>query len=318
MNTEMETQTFGIEVETAERSQAEVASAIATHMNARITDPAAPRWTTHYAGGSYNTTEVVMPDGRRWKCMSDASIRSNNGKAAEVVTPILKGTADLEMAQEVIRAVREAGAKVNPSCGIHIHIGVGTWELRQIQNLAKLVFSNEDLLVAALQVQQQRLDRYCQKITPERIQALSRARTMEELNQAWYGYRNTNPTHYDGTRYHGLNLHNIWFRGTVEFRYFEATLHAGKIKAYVHFALALAAKAKGARSAQAKRRPFNQASAKYDFRCWLLRLGLIGDEFKTARLHLLDAMPGDAAFKGGRPAAPAPEAVEPRPFASAA
>jgi len=33
----------------------------------------------------------------------------------------------------------------------------------------------------------------------------------------------------------------------------------------------------------------------------LLHLGLIGDEFKTARLHLMKNMPGDAAFKNGRP-----------------
>jgi hypothetical protein len=35
---------------------------------------------------------------------------------------------------------------------------------------------------------------------------------------------------------------------------------------------------------------------------FLLRLGLIGDEFKTARKHLLAPLPGDSAFKRGRPA----------------
>jgi len=32
-------------------------------------------------------------------------------------------------------------------------------------------------------------------------------------------------------------------------------------------------------------------------------LNLIGDEFKTARKHLLAALPGDSAFKRGRPQA---------------
>ncbi|HRV29961.1 MAG TPA: virulence associated protein, partial [Spirochaetia bacterium] len=36
---------------------------------------------------------------------------------------------------------------------------------------------------------------------------------------------------------------------------------------------------------------------KYTFRTWLLRLGLIGDEFKTARLHLLDHLEGCIAWK---------------------
>jgi hypothetical protein len=42
---------------------------------------------------------------------------------------------------------------------------------------------------------------------------------------------------------------------------------------------------------------------KYTFRCWLLRLGLIGDEFKTARLHLLANLEGDTAWRNGRGAA---------------
>jgi hypothetical protein len=44
----------------------------------------------------------------------------------------------------------------------------------------------------------------------------------------------------------------------------------------------------------------NPATAKYDFRVVLLRLGLIGDEFKTARLHLTKALAGSAAWKHER------------------
>lgn len=42
------------------------------------------------------------------------------------------------------------------------------------------------------------------------------------------------------------------------------------------------------------------STSKYDFRCFLLRLGLIGPEFKTARLHLLANLSGSAAWKGER------------------
>jgi len=87
----------------------------------------------------------------------------------------------------------------------------------------------------------------------------------------------------------------------VEFRWFEATLHAGRIKAYLQFCLAVAAKALNGRAASSRKRDFDPQSAKYDFRVFLLHLGLIGDEFKTARKHLMANMPGDAAFKNGRP-----------------
>ncbi len=40
---------------------------------------------------------------------------------------------------------------------------------------------------------------------------------------------------------------------------------------------------------------------KYDFRCFLLRLGFIGDEYKTARKILLRNLTGSSAWKGGAP-----------------
>jgi len=129
----------------------------------------------------------------------------------------------------------------------------------------------------------------------------SRPKTREQMNRIWYGYHNHHPQHYDQTRYHGVNLHNVWYRGNVEFRWFQATLHAGKVKAAVQFVLAIAAKALNSRGASSRKREFDPASAKYDFRVFLLHLGLIGDEFKSARKHLLNAMPGDAAWKNGRP-----------------
>nr|MCU0659848.1 VrlE [Polyangiaceae bacterium] len=91
--------------------------------------------------------------------------------------------------------------------------------------------------------------------------------------------------------------------------------------AYVQLVLALAAKGLSAKSASSKRRDFNPATAKYDFRVLLLGLGLIGDEFKTARLHLTKHLAGSAAWKGERrdrrastPPAPADPADE-RPAA---
>lgn len=44
------------------------------------------------------------------------------------------------------------------------------------------------------------------------------------------------------------------------------------------------------------------ANDKYAFRCFLLRLGFIGDEYKTARKILLHNLTGNTAFRNGRPA----------------
>jgi len=163
--------------------------------------------------------------------------------------------------------------------------------------------------VSSLGVTGRRLRRYCRPTRDDFIRAIERRRprTRDQLNRLWYGHRNAEPAHYDSTRYHLLNLHSVWYRGTIEIRAFGGTLHAGKIKAYIQFCLALAAKAINAKAASSKKRRANGRSDKYDFRVFLLHLGLIGDEFKTCRKHLLANLAGSAAWKNGRPTQPTAE-----------
>lgn len=101
--------------------------------------------------------------------------------------------------------------------------------------------------------------------------------------------------HYDNSRYHALNLHSVFSKGTIEFRLFNSTLHAGEVKSYIQLCLAISHQALVQRGAsRAKTHPENE---KYTFRTWLLRLGMIGDEFKTARQHLLKNLEGNIAWR---------------------
>lgn len=293
---------FGIEIETVKRTREQVAFAIksATGGEAR-----------YVGGGAYDPWQVTMPDGRVWNVVGDGSLTNvPQHLRAEVVSPVL-GYADLETLQAVVRAVRACGAKTDDKCGIHIHVDATPFDGRKLCLLAKIVYKQEPLILSALGVAQERLNRYTKPVSPELIRQIEtrRPRTKEQLNRVWYGHHNGAPQHYDSTRYHGVNLHSVWYRGTVEFRWFEATLHAGKVKAYVQFVLAVAAKALNGRAASSRKRTLNPQSARYDFRVFLLRLGFIGEEFRTARKHLLERMTGDSAFKRGRPE-PAADAVE--------
>ena len=84
-------------------------------------------------------------------------------------------------------------------------------------------------------------------------------------------------------------------KGTIEFRLFNSTLHAGEIKAYIQLCLAISHQAlTQQRAFQTRTVPENE---KYTFRGWLLRLGMIGEEFKTARLHLLKNLEGNIAWR---------------------
>ena len=286
---------FGIEIETVGQPRGTVAQAIQMVVGGIIqTEPYG------YNGKAYFITDL---QGRKWSVVHDGSLTSVPAHLrAEVVSPVLT-YADLEQLQQVVRSIRTFRAKVDSKCGIHIHVDAAPFDAKQLCNLAKLVYKQEPLILHALGISAARLSSYTKPIDPTFIARLEqqRPKTKDDLNRLWYGHSNHNPTHYDQTRYHGVNLHNVWYRGTVEFRWFEATLHAGKVKSYVQLCLAIAAKALNARSAASAKRAFDPASAKYDFRVFLLRLGMIGDEFKTARKFLLEPMPGNAAWKRGRP-----------------
>ena len=118
---------------------------------------------------------------------------------------------------------------------------------------------------------------------------------MEEVEELWYNGRGSRYHHYDISRYHALNLHSVFSKGTIEFRMFNSTLHAGEVKAYIQLCLAISHQALVQRGAsRIKTQPENE---KYTFRTWLLRLGLIGDEFKTARQHLLKNLEGNIAWR---------------------
>ena len=284
---------FGIEIETVGETRKEVARAIKRVTGGSIIET---------GDDTYDTWEVIDDRSRIWKIMADSSLSNTPfNLQAEIVSPILRYN-DIEQLQEIIRSVRKTGTDVDHQCGIHIHIEAAPFDGRTLSNLTKIFYKQEPLIYKALGIQPHREACYTKRVRHDLIDKIksSKPKTKDDLKPLWYGEANPHIYHYHNSRYAGLNLHNVWFRGTVEFRLFEATLHAGKVKAYLQFCLALAAKALNSKSAPSKQRVFNPESAKYDFRVFLLGLGLIGDEFKTARLHLLSQLSGDSAFKRGR------------------
>jgi hypothetical protein len=127
-------------------------------------------------------------------------------------------------------------------------------------------------------------------------------KTMDQIADIWYdGYYENRNSHYHHSRYHFCQLHSLFNgHGTIEFRGFNSAdkngfIHAGRIRAYIQLSLAMSHQA--LIQSRANPRVTVSTNEKYTFRTFLLRLGLIGDEFKTARKHLLDKLEGNIAWK---------------------
>lgn len=290
-------QRFGIEIEMTGITREKAAEVTAEYFGTR----------THYVGTYYDTYAAIDSQGRQWKFMSDASItaqkkedgqRVSAGKEyrTEMVSPICTYE-DIVPIQEIIRKLKEYGAITNKSCGIHVHIDASPFDAKKLRNISNIMAAKEDLIYKALNVSVDRQHRWCRPVDQRFLEELNRRRpaSMRDVERIWYDGPSRSYEHYDDSRYHCLNLHSVFQKGTVEFRLFNGTLHAGKIKAYIQFCLAIGAQALN--QSCASRQKTQTTNEKYTFRTWLLRLGLNGDEFATARQHLLANLDGCIAWR---------------------
>lgn len=265
--------------------------------------------------GAYDTYLVSDPQGRQWKFMYDSSIRperkvSSTSRIAlsendseykvEMVSPILLYREDIKTLQKLVRRLAKAGAITNEKCGIHIHLDGAPHTPRSLRNFINLIASRNDLFYKALQVPEERM-RYCKELDRWLVEKMNRAkpRTFKRIENIWYeGYEQQRTAHYHDSRYHFLNLHSF-FHGhhTVELRGFNSTMHAGKVRAYIVFALAMNYQALTQKSAQYRK--VQSDNERFAMRVYLVRIGLSGDEFKNCRMHLYEHLDGNAAWRYG-------------------
>ena len=299
----MKAQTIGVEVEMNEITRRAAAKLAATFFGTGRFEDTGDR-------NGYCTWSAWDAQGREWKFQRDSSISGPDSQKCELVTPILRYE-DIELLQELIRQLRHAGAKSDATrgCGVHIHIGLDGHTARTLRNLTNIMAAHEGQLTKAIGIGAWRQERYCRMVDRDYLRTvnLRKPASMDQLADIWYesqGCRHGRTQHYNPSRYHMLNLHATFTKGTIEFRLFEfkapteerlGGLHDGELKAYIQLCLAMSELAKEVKYASPE--PQQTENEKYAFRCWMLRLGFIGDEFKTAREILLRNMEGNSAWR---------------------
>lgn len=292
----LKNQLFGVEVEMTGITREKAARLVAEILG---TTP------SHPESNCYHTRTIADQAARKWKIMRDSSIEAirNDGTSepldeyrVEFVTPPLNYS-DIELLQNIIRKLRENGAKAHSSCGIHIHVDGANHTAVSLRRLVNFMTARQDLIYEALQIGD-RESNWCHKLNKTLLDAMKKDKnlTKEKAEEIWYSRANDgycggiDHQHYNATRYHGVNLHSFFTKGTVEFRLFNSTLHAGKIKAYIQFCLAVSA---WAITSQEKIVFRSMDGYTPEQKVTIMRnilthrLGLYGDEFKTCRLHLM-------------------------------
>ena len=291
-------QYFGCEIELTGINRATAAQTLANLFGTRA----------EHSGGGYDAYRVKDLDGKEWKIVRDSSIHPECRRRSvligetykvELNSPKLEYS-EMEKLQEVVRSLRRAGGIVNDSCGMHVHVDASKHTPQSLKNVLSIMYSKEDILFKALQVNESRASRWCQKVREPMLQKARKlsseeTKNLTQLEAIWYEGDNGSTEHYNWTRYYALNLHSVFYRGTVEFRCFNSTLHAGRAAAYVNLCLAISAQAIAQRSTVMRKTQSDNEL--FTFRVWLVRLGLNGPEFKHTRDHLLANLDGDRAWR---------------------
>lgn len=296
-------QRFGVEVEFTGITREMAAKAVQEVVGGTISGP---------RRDAYYTRTIKDSQRRTWKVMRDSSISPKmNVESAnpdeyrvEFVTPPLKYE-DIETLQNIIRKFKEIGGVPHSSCGIHIHIDGANHTATSLRRMVNFMLSRQEIIYEALNIGA-RKDRWCRPICKKLYDTMKKESnlTKDKAEQIWYSEANdnywggVNHNHYNETRYHALNLHSFFSKGTVEFRLFNSTLHAGRIKAYIQFCLAMSAWAIESNDKIVFRSVSGySADKKVTLMYHILtnRLGLYGDEFKTCRLHMMKQLKENAA-----------------------
>lgn len=168
---------------------------------------------------SYNHT--TRP---HWKFVSDSSILGLNAK--ELVSPVLQGKSGLTEFRKACKALRISNAKVNKTCGVHVHLDANDYSVENFKTLLKNQYIIEAQIDKMMPSSRRgNANRYCQGFRRNSkttfFQKIDNCQTVRELSNIFR------------TRYFKLNLQSFQRHGTVEFRQHGASTNFLKIKNWI-------------------------------------------------------------------------------------
>ena len=194
----------------------------------------------------YIGCEIEAENGSREQVIDNLNYRyginedGSLSNGTEITTPPLQLNDFEDGVKHACKAMDEAGFAITRSCGLHIHLDASDFkdDYEKITNLFKVFYAIEPIIYASLP-SSRRGNTYCKPLSydykfTEVHKKLKPSTWDKKIYKSSYPDKNT---HYNDIRYHGLNLHSIFYRGTVEFRYHSGTLNPDKIINWTNFLL---------------------------------------------------------------------------------
>jgi len=173
------------------------------------------------------------PAYQAWSFVLDDTIKGAGG--SELVSPVLSGLRGLAQVYRALLLLQEfPEILVNETCGFHVHHGVErtVYGNRELFQLLRIISIFEGYIYQLLP-EERRQAETCRPLEVDLYDWYRREgcdQPIPRVRSLWYSPENRDdlktPRHrkLHPTRYHGLNLHSYWYRGTIEFRYYPSVI----------------------------------------------------------------------------------------------
>ncbi len=172
-------------------------------------------------------THTVVRDA--WKVVHDGSLSSSwDRDCCEVVSP---PSADFEQIKLVCEVMKEVGAKVNNSCGFHVHHDISEYKRKQIMRIYNF-YAKYEHYIDKFHKADREDNSYCRPIE-DIIDRVNNSETKSQLLRDVAGRGRGG--YYNNIRYYKINLRSFIYYGTIEFRQHGGTIKFEDIYAWVNF-----------------------------------------------------------------------------------
>lgn len=165
-----------------------------------------------------------------WKLVTDSSVTNTgtyndalfgNAPGNEMVSPILKGEEGYRQLKVVCEVLTECGAKVDKTCGVHVHLQAQDMSLQDWKNTI-CMYNNFQYTIDRFLPVSRRDNGFCRKFTEDNIKAIMNLKSLSGLENLATGMSGID-------RYHIINISAYLRHGTIEFRQHSGTTDYEKI-----------------------------------------------------------------------------------------
>ncbi len=159
-----------------------------------------------------------------YKIVHDGSLIGDN--SCEIVSPILKGKEGKNSLKAVCNALVEIGAKINKSCGLHVHLDAKNMTIEHWRNLI-INYARLEGIIDGFMAKSRRGNNncYCRSVAlmPRLEATILHCNSVEDI------------VRYFSTRYMKINVEAYSRHKTVEFRQHQGSIEFAKIEKWLSF-----------------------------------------------------------------------------------